>query len=279
MPKFYFGDSDSSSDTDLPYPQPLTRASFLTPTFSPTTFLSSLRNRHQTLEDLRSELRARSQELNKELLDLVNENYQDFLLLGSSLHGGEEKVEEVRVGLLGFKRDVEGLKEKVEGRRKEVEGLVEERKRIRSDVQVARSLLEVNERIGELEHRLMVVSSNGEDGKEEEDADFSDSEEDSEEENQDGVSASRLKRHAQRYLYIRRLVDRIGPSHPFLVKQEERILRLRQTVLLDLGNALKQMSSASDEDKARLMKILGVYRDMGESEEALKIVKERKRSA
>lgn len=209
----------------------------------------------------------------------MNENYQDFLLLGSSLHGGEEKVEEVRVGLLGFKRDVEGLKEKVEGRKKEVEGLVEERKRIRRDVQVGRALLEVDQRVGELEQRLMVASSNGEVKNVEEEADFSDSEEDSEEESQDGISTSRLKRHAQGYIYIRRLVDRIGPSHPFLVKHEERILRLKQTVLLDLGNALKQMSSASDEDKARLMKILGIYRDMGESEEVLKIFKERKRSA
>lgn len=204
------------------------------------------------------------------------------MLLGSSLHGGEEKVEEVRVGLLGFKRDVEGLKEKVEGRKKEVEGLVEEKKRIRSHVQVGRALLEVDERVGELERRLMVLSSNGEARKDDEDdnnADFSDSEEDSEEESQDGISASRLKRHAQRYIYIRRLVDRIGPSHPFLVKQEERILRLRQTVLLDLGNALKQTSTATDEAKARLMKILGIYRDMGESQEALKILRERKRSA
>lgn len=207
----------------------------------------------------------------------MNENYQDFLLLGSSLHGGEEKVEEVRLGLLGFKRDVEGLKEKVEGRKKEVEGLVETRKRIRVDVQVGRALLEVDERVVELEQRLMVASSNGDVRKNDEVADFSDSEEDSEEENRDGVSTSRLKRHAQRYMYIRRLVDRIGPSHPFLVKHEERILRLRQTVLLDLGNALKQMSSASDEDQVRLMKILGVYRDMGEPEEALKILKERKR--
>lgn len=209
----------------------------------------------------------------------MNENYQDFLLLGSSLHGGEEKVEEVRVGLLGFKRDLEGLKEKVKERKNEVEALVEEKKRIRADVQLGRSLLEVDERVGELEQRLMIVASNGNIRKDGEDADFSDSEEDSEEDSQDGVSTSRLKRHAQRYICIRRLVDRIGPSHPFLVKHEERILRLRQTVLLDLGNALKQISPVTDEDKARLLKILTIYRDMGEPEEALKIFKEQKRRA
>lgn len=269
-----FGDSDSSnSDTDtLPYPKPLSRAAFLTPTFSPTEFLSSLRNRHQTLEDLRSELRTRSQELNEELLNLVNENYQDFLALGSSLHGGEEKVEEIRLGLLGFKRDVEGLRDKVEGRRKEVAELVEERKRIRSEIQIGRLLLEVDERVQELERRLMVEPDGA--VREDEDADFSDSDEGSEE--GDGISTSRLKRHAEQYIYIQRLVKRIGPEHPFLVKEEERILRLRQTILLDLGNGLKQIAPTSDEDKGRIINILGVYREMGEFKEALKVLKERR---
>ena len=271
-----FGDSDSDSSTDLPYPKPLTRASFLTPTFSPTAFLSSLHNRHQTLEDLRAELRTRSQELNKELLDLVNENYQDFLSLGSSLQGGEEKVEEVRVGLLGFRRDVEGLKRKVEGRRSKVEELVEQRKRIRKEVQLGRGLLEVEEKVEELEARLLVASSSERTKKDEDDAGISDSDEESEEDI-NGVPTSRLKRHAQRFLYIQQLVERIGPEHPFLIKQKERILRLRQTVLLDLSNALKQMPSSSDGDKGRLMRILGIYRDLGESGEALKVLRERKR--
>ena len=54
----------------------------------------------------------------------MNEKYQDFLSLGSSLRGGEDKIEEVRLGLLGFRRDVEGLRDMVEERRKEVEGLL-----------------------------------------------------------------------------------------------------------------------------------------------------------
>ena len=90
-----------------------------------------LTNRHQTLEDLRSELRDLSSSLNKELLDLVNENYTDFLSLGSTLKGGEEKVEEVRVGLLGFQRDVNGIKAAVTNRKEEVRGLVGERKQFR----------------------------------------------------------------------------------------------------------------------------------------------------
>ncbi|KAL2059344.1 hypothetical protein ABVK25_000636 [Lepraria finkii] len=279
--RFYFGDDDdssASSDNNLPYPKPLTRASFLTLSFDPTTFLSTLHNRHQTLEDLRAELRTRSQDLNKELLDLVNENYQDFLSLGSSLKGGDEKVEEVRLGLLGFRREVEGLRVKVDSRRGEVEGLVGERKRIREQIQVGRQLLEVETKIGELESRLMLASTGAR--KAEEDGEASDvdnSDEESEEEGEgNGITVSKLRRHMEQYMYIRRLFEKIGDVHPFLVKQEERVLRLKQTVLLDLNSALKQADAGGEERRGDLLKLLGIYKQMGQANEAMKVLKESK---
>lgn len=203
----------------------------------------------------------------------MNENYQDFLSLGSSLQGGEEKVEEVRLGLLGFKRDVEELRETVDGKRKEFGTLLEEKKRIRGEIQLGRALLDVDERVRELEERLMVGSAGSAKG--DEDAGFSETDDETEED-ETGVPTSRLKRHAHQLIYIRRLVKKIGPEHPFLVRQEERILRLRQTILLDLSNTLKQCPAASDEQKGRIIKILGIYREMGDFEEALKVLKERK---
>ncbi|MCJ1398872.1 hypothetical protein MMC11_002073 [Xylographa trunciseda] len=283
MNRFYFGGSDSSNsddDTPLPYPQPLARSAFLTPDFSPTAFLSSLHNRHQTLEDLRSELRTRSQELNKELLDLVNDNYQDFLGLGGSLRGGEEKVEEVRVGLLGFKREVDTLKDKVEGRRKEVEGLLAERRAITKQVRSGRALLEVDSRLEDLEERLM-VGSNGAvntavDG-DEDDFSASESEEESDEDTPgNAIPLSRLRRRAQQFLYIKRLFTKIGAEHPFLIKQEERMMRIRQTILLDLSSALLQASGQDDSSKKRTLNIMAIYRDMGESGDALTALRERR---
>ena len=212
----------------------------------------------------------------------MNANYQDFLSLGKSLQGGEERIEEVRLGLLGFQRDVEGLRGMIEERRTEVRMLLSEKKRVRKEVQLGRALLEVDERVQELEGRLMVVSNPaaGKGGEPDEDFSESDEEEDSEEEEGggggDGLPISQLKRNAQRYMYIQRLVKRIGPAHPFLVNQEERILRLRQTVLLDLSNALKQTRPLGDPEKGRVMKILGIYREMNEFEEAVKVLKERR---
>ncbi len=209
----------------------------------------------------------------------MNENYQDFLSLGSSLKGGDEKVEEVRLGLLGFKREVEGLRSKVDGRRKEVEELVEERKRIRENVQMGRRLLEVERKIGDLEARLMLASTGPREAEvNDEGSVLSESDEESDEEPEsNGIGIVRLRRHMEQYRYIKGLVERIGPQHPFLVKQEERVLRLKQTVLLDLNNALKQAVAGGDDMRGDLLKLLGIYKQMGEANEAMQVLKESKR--
>ncbi|KAK4691588.1 conserved oligomeric Golgi complex subunit 2, partial [Lecanoromycetidae sp. Uapishka_2] len=196
----------------------------------------------------------------------------------SSLRGGDEKVEEVRLGLLGFRRELEGLRGKVDGRRAEVEALVCERKRIREQIQVGRRLLEVETKIGELEEKLMLGSAGTkklEENEEEEHSSESDGE--SEEEGQgDGIAIPKLRRHMEQYTYIRHLVEKIGEQHPFLEKQEERILRLKQTVLLDLNSALKQALGGGEDAKGDLLKLLGIYKQMGQANEAMKILKESK---
>lgn len=127
MSGFYFGsDSDSGNDNSdsLPFPAPLSRDAFAThidAPFSPTAFLATLRHRHQTLEDLRAELRTRSEDLEKELVELVNRDYVDFVGLGSSLSGGDGKAEDLKMGLWGFRRDMESVAGKIEKVVKEIQ--------------------------------------------------------------------------------------------------------------------------------------------------------------
>ena len=195
------------------------------------------------------------------------------------MKGGDEKVEEVRLGLLGFKREVEGLRGKVDERRKEVEELVEERKRIRESVQVGRRLLEIERKIGDLEGRLMLASTSPRGTEvDEEGVYLSEGDEESDEETEsDGISILRLRRHMEQYMYIKGLVERTGAEHPFLVKQEDRVLRLKQTVLLDLNSALKQAVAGGEDKKGDLLKLLGIFRQMGEASEAMQVLKESKR--
>ncbi|KAL1970824.1 hypothetical protein VTN77DRAFT_2658 [Rasamsonia byssochlamydoides] len=290
MSRNYFGDSDESgSDFDedtsgLPFPKPLSRSSFLAPDFDPASFLASLTNRHQTLEDLRLELRELSQSLNKELLDLVNENYQDFLSLGGALKGGEEKVEEVRVGLLGFQRDVAAIQAKVEARRKDVESLLQEKKRYRTQANIAKALLDVAERIEELEERLMIGDSAKQNGQSSEDADpeldtFESGSDDSDEDFMDGsngvavISLKKLEHHIQKYVYITAAADRIGNKHPFLVSQQPRLEKIKSTLLLDLNTALEQAKRAGERRDERTLKVLRLYDLLGAESSAIAALK------
>lgn len=276
-----FGDSRSNSDDDedldtLPYPAPLQRNDFLAPDFSASKYLSTLSNRHQTLEDLRAELRARSQLLSKELLDLVNSNYQDFLNLGNSLHGGEEKVEEVRVGLLGFRKEVGTLRDAVKEREEEVGSLLEERRDVRAKIELGRRLVDYDARLRELEDELDINTAGKEtNGNREDEVSDSEEEEDDDDDEDDashGVSISKLRRNVMQYRLIQELEKSLG-EHPFVAAQAPRMRKVRSTLLLDLNSALKQAKNAGTSSSGRVIKIMKVYADMDESAEAVKVLK------
>ncbi|KAL6706348.1 hypothetical protein ACN47E_005638 [Coniothyrium glycines] len=281
MSRFYFDDSRSNSDSDsdnletLPFATPLARSDFLAPDFSPATYLSTLHNRHQTLEDLRAELRSRSQLLSKELLDLVNSNYQDFLNLGNSLHGGEEKVEEVRVGLLGFRREVGALKGVVEAREDEVKGLLDERKDVRGKIELGRRLLDFDAQVKELEADLLIESTGNEAiivGEEVEDSDEDEDEDEEEDTGGYGVSIAKLRRNVMQYRLVQRLEKSLG-NHPFVAAQGPRMAKVRSTLLMDLSTALQHAKSAETDRSMRVIKIMKIYTDMEESAEAVKVLK------
>lgn len=279
-----FGDDSRSASSDndnddednlstLPFATPLRRSDFLAPNFSPATYLSTLHNRHQTLEDLRSELRSRSQLLSKELLDLVNSNYQDFLNLGNSLHGGEEKVEEVRVGLLGFRKEVDGLAGVVGKREEGVGELLQERRDVRAKIDLGRRLIDYDARLKELEAELLIETAGHETiilG--EEVSDSEDEEDEDEEEEGYGVSVAKLRRNVVHYRLVLALQKELG-EHPFVAAQAARIAKVRSTLLMDLSTALQQAKTANKSDAGRVMKIMKIYADMEESAEAVKVLK------
>lgn len=265
--------SSSSSDTDgdddatnLPFPTALPRSDFLSPSFDAAAYLSSLSNRHQTLEDLRQDLRDRSAAISSELLELVNANYTSFLSLGSELKGGEDRVEDTRVGLLGFKRAVDEVKGRVGERGREIQGLSHELGGLRTEIEVGRRMLELDDRLSMLEGRLAL------DGAE---VDSEESEDDSEdEENQIvGSSASKLAALAKVFVSIETLVDDIGRDTPFVKKMSDRILKCRTTLLLDLGAALRGAKKAGVSGQEKLLKLMAIYAMLDAQGDAIKALK------
>lgn len=225
--------------------------------------------------------------LNKELLDLVNENYQDFLSLGTALQGGEEKIEGVKVGLLSFQRDVQSIRDKVEARRREVEGLLNEKRQLRTQADIGKDLLDYADRVEELEHRLMIADKSTLNGDasagDESDSDSDlygsgsdESDESDDEELEDGtgpVSLKRLERHVQKYVFLTSIAKRVGESHPFLLAQQPRVSKIKSTVLLDLKTALERAGPAGDKRDARTMAVLHLYDLMGEDVSAVAALK------
>jgi len=217
-------------------------------------------------------LRSRSQLLSKELLDLVNSNYQDFLNLGNSLHGGEEKVEEVRVGLLGFRKEVGSLNKVVEEREQEASELLGERRDVRVKIEIGRRLLDYDARLRELEDDLDIDGTT----KERREDDISDSDDDEEDDDEDdgsyGVSITKLRRNVMQYRLIQELEKSLG-EHPFVAAQVPRKTKVRGTLLLDLSTASQQAKSAGTAGSTRIMRAMKIYADMEESAEAIRVLK------
>ncbi|KAK3685140.1 oligomeric golgi complex component, COG2-domain-containing protein [Podospora appendiculata] len=282
-------DDDYDDDAPLPFPEALARRDFLAPDFDPAAYLSALHTgptaRHQTLEDLRSELRDRSTAISAELLELVNSNYTSFLSLGDELKGGEERVEDVRVALLGFKRAVVEVQGRVRERRIEVGGLNQELRGVKGAVELGRQMLELDERVSGLEARLTVGSldqgwkqdNDGYDGWED---DIEDDEEEEEDDGQNGVdfvcsSPSKLAVLAREYVVIEQLANSLGRDLPFVRKMGERMMRCRNTILLDLNTALREARKAGIRGQGRVIKFLAIYRTLDAETEAVQVLKEK----
>lgn len=269
--------SSSSDDGDapLPFPAALPRSDFLAADFQPAEYLSSLPQRHQTLEDLRSELRERSGSISAELLELVNNNYTAFLSLGNDLRGGDEKIEDVKVALLGFRRAVEEVRSRVSARGRDVETLNTELGEVRSDIEVGRKMLELDERLSDLEHRLAIGGAK----KTDDDTPFGDSSDEDEDGSDDdgeqliGRSPGKIATFVRDLTLIDQLSDSLGRELPFVTQAEERALECRDTILIDLGNALKEAKGAGPRGQGRLLKYLELYRSLGAAQDAVMALK------
>jgi hypothetical protein len=163
----------------------------------------------------------------------------------------------------------------------EVDGLVEERRAIGVRVAVGRRLVEYEARLRGLEE-LLVIETTGKDGNDGGDEAVSDSEEESDEDEEEedgvlGVSISRLRRNALQYRVVQELQKGLD-EHPFVTAQVPRMMKVRNTLLLDLSTALQQAKAAGLPGAERIMKVMKIYADMDESAEAVKVLKSLKAS-
>lgn len=189
----------------------------------------------------------------------------------------------MRLALLGFQREVKVLAGKVKERREDVEALVKERKEVREKIQLGRDLLELDRRVEDLEQKLMLTPKQkddrlgavGEGGGDEEDIEESDEESVDEEDEEDtGVPMRRLRRLMHVYMQIRQLAEKVGTKHPFVAKQETRRAKLREALLLDMGNAMKRAVDTDERERKGQLYMIESYKVMGEAEECMKALRD-----
>ncbi|RKF62828.1 hypothetical protein GcC1_144016 [Golovinomyces cichoracearum] len=272
------GDSEDDNEDDLPSPEELLRSDFLSSDFDASNYLSSLCDRHQSLEDLQSDLRERSQFLSQELIDLVNYNYERFLSLGSDLNGGEEQLEDVRVGLLGFKSGVMDVRGKVKTKKDELERLLIEKIKIRRQISLGRKLLEVDVRLEELEGNLVVVSpvqnaiGSVESGTRGQFHDKYTEDELTTNCEIPDINLEKLSCLVKDYRSLESLMADVGINHPYIKAQQTRMIRNKKYILTNLSKEIHQTKVSKD--KSRLLELLGIYRELGAAGEVISILQE-----
>ncbi len=114
FPSTYYNDDDfDSSDDDflttLPFPKPLNRDSFSAEDFEIDEFLCSS-YQYKTLDDLKGELSTLQKKIKQELVDLVNNDYIDFINLGKSLEGGGAKVDDIKMNVFRYQKELKVCK-------------------------------------------------------------------------------------------------------------------------------------------------------------------------
>jgi hypothetical protein len=99
-----------STSLDLPSLQPLshTNAFLSASQFDPDAFL--LTRAHIPLEELRGELREYLGQLREELVQLINDDYEEFISLGTGLRGEEERLIRLGKPLGQLGEEIEGVR-------------------------------------------------------------------------------------------------------------------------------------------------------------------------
>ncbi|KAK9462789.1 oligomeric golgi complex component, COG2-domain-containing protein [Lipomyces oligophaga] len=206
------------NERGLPFPQPIQRSAFSTPAqFDPDAFLVS-QHRYQRLEDLHNQLTTWSSTLQKELVELINKDYADFVGLGKSVSGGEAKVEDMKLAIIAFQREVEGICVRLQDVIHEIDDLLSKKQAVLESENLGRSLLLYSQRIDLLERSLASA---------------------------DSISLDKILFLCSEYSSMTKLRSSLDPSHPFLVSQLPRQNLIQSSLLVTLKSSLKSYSSST----------------------------------
>ncbi|KII92438.1 hypothetical protein PLICRDRAFT_172529 [Plicaturopsis crispa FD-325 SS-3] len=148
--------SDSIQDHDLPLFVPLAHSNeYLTaPEFALDDFLLS--RAHESLPDLRAELREYLGALKEELVRLINDDYEAFISLSTDLKGEGVRLQRLKWPLAGLKEQALLSKQELQLIQDAIQGKLRMRATIREEKALLHLLLKISESITRLESLLLI---------------------------------------------------------------------------------------------------------------------------
>ncbi|KAL1917277.1 uncharacterized protein VTP21DRAFT_4933 [Calcarisporiella thermophila] len=234
QPFSLFSDSDDEAIPSVPFPhEGINRAALRDPAhFDANQFL--VQRRHLSLDDQKTELEEHLKFLKNELVELINNDYADFINLSMNLKGVDVGIEDIRKPVLGMRKDVQAMKGKFEGVISILESKLAYRASIREKMSVLQLMLNINDSVTKVENLLLINL-----GASEENHVYADKTGDN--------MTKRIERVAVEYNQMQYLVNK-GKGLPFVENIEWRIARIIDSLQSNLSSALREALQALRKD-------------------------------
>ncbi|KAF9996828.1 Conserved oligomeric Golgi complex subunit 2 [Entomortierella chlamydospora] len=149
--------NDSVSENDFPLSIGLDRAALIAANFDTDEFLSA--RRHLPLEELKSQLIAHMKELKTELIELINNDYADFINLSTNLNGVDRMMDDLQRPLDRMKDDAITVRSNLESVIESLEQKLQRRAEIREKKASLQLLLNISESVAKVEGLLQISST------------------------------------------------------------------------------------------------------------------------
>ncbi|KAF3531172.1 hypothetical protein DY000_02038231 [Brassica cretica] len=150
--------SDFFSDPYDSHPLWFKPSLFLSPVFDSESYISELRT-FVPFDTLRSELRSHLASLNRELVDLINRDYADFVSLSTKLVDIDEAVVRMRAPLLGLREKIAAFRGSVEAALFALRSGLQQRSVAASAREVLELLLDTFHVVSKVEKLIKVLPS------------------------------------------------------------------------------------------------------------------------
>ncbi|KAF9344123.1 Conserved oligomeric Golgi complex subunit 2, partial [Mortierella sp. AD094] len=257
--------NDPVSENDFPLSIGLDRAALIAANFDTDEFLSA--RRHLPLEELKSQLIAHMKELKTELIELINNDYADFINLSTNLNGVDRMMDDLQKPLDRMKDDAITVRSNLQSVVESLEQKLQHRAEIREKKASLQLLLNISESVAKVEGLLHISSTS------EAPAGLRGSSE--------SISvAKRLERVAIEYNQMQYLVSK-GAGLPFVTNIDWRLVRIKETMGENLSTVLRacilppqQSEESTSSMSDSLSQCLRTYALIDQTVEAEKVITE-----